>query len=837
MRVRIVAGAGMTGRLALLVRTAALLALVCVGLAGWGAARGPLPDPRAGMLTVALLCAGVAIRVRTRVGAQQLELAWGEAALMLALVLVPPAWVVLLTPLGVGLGLLRRQPAVKAVYNVSIYTIGSAAGAAIAALAQPLGPGSVSGMVALVAAGVVGGLITHVAVAAVIAVAQDIPVTASWRAGEGLQLLSTAGNTAAAAVVLVLAHRDPLLVAALPVLGLSLHQGYVGRLRSREERTLAQRQLRAVNAFTGELDEALVASRAAAEIVNLLAADVVEVELYARVGRPATLHRHPRRGQPWSGPPERAPDVAGRLVTQVPISGGLHPLGLIRVWLAGGDASLHLSIQDDVAIRTFAIALQTALANAETDDRLRKLAERQDYQATHDQVTALPTHDLLLDHVESRLARPRARGTETPVAACVIDISGFREIVSTLGRAAAQRLLRHAADQLRARAAPGDYLAHLDGDSLAVFVQPAHEPEQLRAHVLSLLAAIGHPVRPDPAGTEVSLDAAAGIAYCATPTATTAADLLRQATVALDHARSLGVEASFYEPEHDTAGPSALVLASELRTGLDRRQLELQYQPIVDLTHYWPLAVEASVRWLHPTRGVLRPEEFLPVLHHSPSDHARFVRWYLDQAVSERSRWGHEDLPIAVNLDARSLLDQGLVDHVARTLGRAGLAPDQLTIELKDTATLSTLDTVDHVLAQLRYLGIRLAVDDFGAGHTSLARLLRLPATDLKIASELIIDMLKSEQTATVIRAAIDIGRSLGHRVTALGVTTAEQAAALRDLNCPAAQGHHLIPALTPARLHAYLAEAPRKPTSTPADVILLQTRRPSTASDHRRGR
>jgi EAL domain-containing protein (putative c-di-GMP-specific phosphodiesterase class I) len=210
------------------------------------------------------------------------------------------------------------------------------------------------------------------------------------------------------------------------------------------------------------------------------------------------------------------------------------------------------------------------------------------------------------------------------------------------------------------------------------------------------------------------------------------------------------------------------------------------------------------------------------------------VRWYLDQALSERSRWGYADLPIAVNLDGRSLLDQGLVNHVARAIGRAGLAPDQLMIELTETATLSTLDTVDHVLAQLRYLGTRLAVDDFGTGHSSLARLLRLPATDLKIASELVTDMLKSEQAATIVAAAIDIGRGLGQQVTALGVATAEQAAALRDLDCPAGQGRHLVPPLTSARLRAYLAEAPRKPTGTAADVILLQTRRPSTASDHR---
>jgi hypothetical protein len=154
---------------------------------------------------------------------------------------------------------------VKVVYNVSIYTIARAAGAAIVGYAERLG-GTAVGVVALVIAGLVGGLITHIAVAVVIAVAQQTSLIASWRAGAGLQLLSMVGNVAAAVVVLVLARRDPRLIAALPVVGLCLHQFYVGRLRGQEERTLAQRQLEVADAFTADLDETAVAGRAAAEI-------------------------------------------------------------------------------------------------------------------------------------------------------------------------------------------------------------------------------------------------------------------------------------------------------------------------------------------------------------------------------------------------------------------------------------------------------------------------------------------------------------------------------------------------------------------------------------------
>jgi diguanylate cyclase len=817
----------MTGRLALLVKAAVLLALIPAGLAVSSAAHTPLPGLRAAVVVIAVFGAGVTIHVRTRIVAQRLELGWSEAALVLSLALVPPAWAVLLTPVGVGLALAFRLPAAKAVYTVSAHTLASAAGAAVVAVAGPYRPDSARGVLALVLAGVAAGLVSHAAAAIFVAVAQDIPVSAGVRARFDVQVLSTAGNVTAATVTLGLAHRDPRLIAVLPVVGLCLHLGYLGRLRSQEERTLAQRQMRAVSVFADDMDEALVAARAAVEVANLLAVDVVDVEVYGRDGRAATLHRHARRGEPWSGPPDRAPVVAGRLVTQVPVAGDPYPLGLIRVWLAGGDPGVQLSKPDEVAVRTFAAALRTALANARTHDRVRAAAERQAYQATHDRATDLPTYDLLLEHVERCLAGVRDAGADTAAAACVIEIGGLREIARTLGRTAGQRLLAHAADQLRRAAAPGHYAAHLGGESFGVFLQPARDPEQVRARVLGLLTAVGAPVRADPGGTEVSLDACAGIAYCAP--ATSAAELLRRATAARDRARDAGLRVAFYEPACDSAGPPAFVLASELRAALDRREFEVLYQPIVDLAHYWPVGVEATVRWLHPVHGLLRPEQFLPALHRTPVDRARFVRWYLDHALAERARWGPEDLPVAVNLDSRSLLDDGLVDHVARAIGQAGLAPDQLTVELTETAEPSSVDAVDDVVARLRYLGTRLAVDDFGAGPGSLARLLRLPATDVKIAAELIIDMLKSEQAAALVRAAIDIGRGLGRQVTALGVTTAEQAAALRDFDCPAAQGRHLVPALTPSRLRAYLAEAPRPPASTAADVIVLETRRPTS--------
>jgi diguanylate cyclase (GGDEF)-like protein len=823
------------GRLVLLVVVAAAVALVSAALAGWAAASGPSLQVGRGLLCIAVIYVGVSVHLRTRLGAQRLELSWGEAAMMLALTLVPPAWVVLCTPVGVGLRLVGRQPAIKSVYNLSSYTV-AAAGAALVSSTQPYAAGNLSALVVLALAGLVGGLITHVAVAGVIAVAQDTSLLASWRAGAGLQLLSVAGNVATALVVIVLAGHDARLIAALPIVGLCLHQGYMGRLRGREERTAAQRQLEAVDALAADLDEAAVASRAAAEIADLLAADVVEVELFAASDRDAVVYQHCRRGVAWRGDPGQVPTAVGRLLAQVSIAGTGDPVGQIRVWLAGGSADLQLSTGDQVAVRTLAAAAHTALANARAHERLRMIAERQTYQATHDRITGLPVHDLLIEHVDRHLARARADGAAGPVAVGIVDISGFRETVRTLGRAAAHHLLSHAAERLGAAVAPGEYLAHVGGDSFAVFTETPG-PEHVRERMLAMLSAVSTPVRLEEGGAQVSLDATTGIAYCATPAATGGAELLRQATVALDQARTIDLQVAWYDPAADLASPPALVLASELRAALVKHELELHYQPIIDLAGGYPVAVEALVRWRHPDRGLLRPMDFLRVIQRSPRDHAKFSRWYLDAALRERSQWGDDrDLPIAINVDKRSLLDEDLVGQVADALDRAGIGPDQLMFELAETA-LSGLDS-DDVLSGLRTLGIRLAIDDFGTGYGSLTRLLRVPATNLKIAPELVADMLASEQATALVQAAINIGRTAGLQVTALGVTSADQAGALSALGCPAGQGRHLGLPLSSALLRRYLATAPDRPTAgRNADVIPLQSRRASAGSSDPGGR
>ncbi len=550
----------MPRRLQFLVGAAVVLASACLAAAiATASTTGAAPNPPAAVLCAGLLLASLRFHLQIRLGAQRLLLTWFEAAVMLTLAVIPPAWVVLLTPVAVSLGLAGRVAPIKLLYNVAVHTIAAAAAAGIAGAASGHHPLTPRGAAVLAAAGVVSGLITHVLVAAAIAAAEDTSVLASWRAGAGLQLLTAAGNVPAALLVLTLARQDLRLVAALPLVALCLHQGYVGRLRGYQERVAGQRQLKALAALGADLDQPAVVRRAAAEVGALVAADVVEIRLAATGSEPPVLFRHHRRGEPWTGPPQEAPPVPARRVAQLAIAGDTRsPAGELRIWIAGGHPDLRLSERDEVAVASLVAAIPAALANA-------RAHAMQTYHATHDRITALPDRPRLLAHIDTELT-PRPATASGPVALILIDLSGYREIVRTLGHDVAERLLAHAADHLRHATESGEYLAHVGADDFAVFVPDATDPAFVRRRAQQLLHAIAAPIRLD-AG-RVTLAAAAGIAYSPVPTSS-GPELLRQAIVALDQARATSLPVEFYDPSVDVVGsPSALVLASELHTAV-----------------------------------------------------------------------------------------------------------------------------------------------------------------------------------------------------------------------------------------------------------------------------
>jgi EAL domain-containing protein (putative c-di-GMP-specific phosphodiesterase class I) len=323
----------------------------------------------------------------------------------------------------------------------------------------------------------------------------------------------------------------------------------------------------------------------------------------------------------------------------------------------------------------------------------------------------------------------------------------------------------------------------------------------------------------------VTLDAAAGIAYSPVPV-TSGVELLRQATVALEQARLRDLRADFYDPAEDTlGGPAAVVMASELHEALREGELDFHYQPIVSLASRAPLAIEALVRWNHATKGLLLAGEFMPVLEQS-RDHAAFVAWQLDQAVRLRALWGGRDLPISVNLAARCFLDTAFPRQVAGVLASWGVRPDQLMLELTDTPTLTGSATAATVLTELRELGVRIAIDSFGSGYSSLTRLLEVPATDLKIGSEFVRLMLADGRAAGVVRMAVELGRQSDLRVIALGVPDDDHVRALQRAGCDAAQGNHLARPMLASELRNYLATVRSAVAEEDAGIIQLDSKR-----------
>jgi diguanylate cyclase (GGDEF)-like protein len=668
----------------------------------------------------------------------------------------------------------------------------------------------------LAGAATMAALVTFIATGTVVAVVGGVDFFAMWRASGSVFAFTLVGNFSLAAGVLLLSRHDPRLIIGLAPGAFLLHKGYVQQFRAHQERQAGRRKPAAITHLTADLNEPGIIRRTAEEVAILMQADAVDVEVLDAKGSPSLLYRHFRRGDPWIGTPREARSLPGQLAARVSISGeGQAPIGEVRVWLAASASDLAISSSDQDAVEILAAAAATALANARVHAEQRRLART-------DRTTGLPTRQVLLERIEETGRQP-VGATRPSVALILIDITGFRGVVRALGHDTAEELLARTGRRLRAAGA-GEDLAFVAGDDFAVYLDDAGDPARVRDLALALVDAVAEPLQL-PVGT-VTLDAVAGIAYSPVPV-TSGVELLRQAIYAMEQARTGNVQADFYDPGEDTlGGPAAVVMASELHEALETGELEFHYQPIVQLPSRAPLAVEALVRWIHPTKGLMLPPEFMPVLEQS-RDHGRFVSWQLDQALQARALWGDDrDLPISVNLAAQCFLDKAFPKQVRTALDKRNVAPDQLMLELTDTPALTGSATATAVLTGLLDLGVRIAIDSFGTGHGSLIGLLDLPATDLKIGREFVRLMSTDGRAMGVVRMAIELGRLSGLRVTALGVPDEEHVEALQRAGCDVGQGNYLAPPMLASELHDYLATAPPTPPDHEARIIQLDSQR-----------
>jgi diguanylate cyclase (GGDEF)-like protein len=421
-------------------------------------------------------------------------------------------------------------------------------------------------------------------------------------------------------------------------------------------------------------------------------------------------------------------------------------------------------------------------------------------QAREDHLTGLPNRTelhaagraLLAGTAEGRLA-----------ALLLIDLDRFKEINDTLGHEQGDALLREVADRLRGAVRPDDLLARLGADEFAILVTDLPHRGATAEVADRVGAALRRPFHL--AGVALELDASIGIAL-APDHGTDVATLLQRADVAMDGAKRGGARIETYDRSRDPYSPERLQLVAELRRAIEREEFVLHFQPKIAVATGEVTGAEALVRWEHPTRGLLGPIEFVPLAERTGVIGA-LTRWVLDAALAQCAAWRDEglELPVAVTLSGADVLDAGLADMVADALERAGLPGHLLACEISEHTVLADPRRAADSLGRLRAMGVRLSLDDFGQGQSSLSYLKRLPLDELKIDRSFVMGMEADASDAAIVRATIDLGRGLGLRVVAEGVENDVVLADLAALSCDVAQGFGLSRPLPADELERWL--------------------------------
>lgn len=409
------------------------------------------------------------------------------------------------------------------------------------------------------------------------------------------------------------------------------------------------------------------------------------------------------------------------------------------------------------------------------------------HQATHDRLTGLPNRTLFLDLLDQSA---RSLTGTSSIAVLFFDLDRFKVVNDSLGHGAGDQLLVNLASRLLGALRPGDVLARLGGDEFTVLLTDTDAESALRV-AERLQASLRVPVEVD--GREFLMSASIGLVV--TDLVEDSIDLLRWADAAMYRAKDLGRDRiELFDDVLRTEVTDRLELDQMLRTALDHNELEVWFQPEVELRNGRITGAEALVRWLHPTRGLLAAGEFVPLAEENgmivPIGH-----WVMDAACTQVTEWIAQgvvssDFILRVNLSARQLDLPALVSDVAELLCRSGLPARQLCLEITETALMSDVDMALRVLTDLRRVGVSLAVDDFGTGYSSLSFLKRFPLDVLKIDRSFVDGLPDDHDDMAIVSTIMQLASSLGLSTTAEGVETEAQHAALIALGCPTAQGY-----------------------------------------------
>jgi diguanylate cyclase len=416
--------------------------------------------------------------------------------------------------------------------------------------------------------------------------------------------------------------------------------------------------------------------------------------------------------------------------------------------------------------------------------RLREHSNLLEAQALYNGVTGLPTRSLFRDRAEQALLRADRSGEG--VAVMLISLERMTHIDETIGRETSNRLLRELAERVSSAFRATDTFARLGPDQFAVVATGADEDE-LTMLAERTVAVLERPFFLD--ALELDVDARVGVALYPRH-AKDVSTLVLRADIALDEARESRTRYAFYEPEHEETDDAPPTLASGLRAAIDGDELTLDFQPTFDLRSGAIVRAEALVRWRHPERGLLQPEDFLAEAVEARQAPA-LTRWVLDSALRECSAWQKNGwrLPVAINVDMQSLLGASFVDEVELALNRSGMEPELLELEITEEAVVAEPVSVASVASRLNEFGVRLVLDDFGSGPSSIASLQGLPIHALKIDRSLVARLGKDSTVKPIVGSIISLGNTLGLGVIAEGIQTKRALRSVFAAKCRFGQG------------------------------------------------
>jgi diguanylate cyclase (GGDEF)-like protein len=429
--------------------------------------------------------------------------------------------------------------------------------------------------------------------------------------------------------------------------------------------------------------------------------------------------------------------------------------------------------------------------------RLRRQMAEIEHQALHDSLTGLPNRLLFGDRVGQALLAARREGTG--FAILLIDLDRFKEINDTLGHQSGDRVLEEVAERLRRTLRESDTVARLGGDEFALLARMTSDARGALTVADRLHHALSRPFRID--GLLLEVEASIGITLYPDH-GDDAETLMRRADVAMYVSKELHTSTELYTLERDRYSPGRLQLGGELRRALQTGELVVHYQLQANAADAELVGAEALVRWEHPERGLLLPGDFVPLAEQTGLIRPLTV-YVLERALRQSREWRDAglDLRMSVNLGARDLLDTRLPDEVQELLERWGVEADRLELEITENTILTDPVRARAVLARLAELGVRLAIDDFGSGNSSLGYLKRLPVDVLKIDKTFVVNMASDPDDAVIVRSTIELGHNLGLEVVAEGVESEDGWRRLADLECDTIQGFFVGEPVPPAQL------------------------------------